>query len=532
VRVRDVVGAVRRRWRLVIAIFLLAAVADGIFILNRRSEIRPTRYTSTVTVRIAPKPAEREERNDRRDTTTTVPEISIGGPTRFALGPNVRAQAIKTSAVPQSQAGFTATTNPAGDLLRLNAYANTPRDARNLARAWANSYITARRNQAIRELRQNKLALATRRDTLYQQKLRVDAILQNIMPLVYRDLLRDDAPFGRNPTDTSRNGGTNNPVPLNVSGSSDPAVINLIYQRVSLIDTVQRLSQEIARLNIARETPDIFASLQTQTPPIRTTTPPHTTIPALLALLAGLTLAITTATLLDRYDGRIRTPQQAANAFHTPVLAIIPPNPHDLPVLDQPHSPTSTAYRGLAAMSIATNHLPTHLMITTPHGDAHDETAINYAAALAQLGLNVTLIATTQTWYTNHFTPPQHPTNLTQALHQTTQPNPTINPHTNPLNPHLTLLPPNPDPTQPLPLDHLPNLLTHLNNTGTDITIIAGPPLLENPDATLIAWATQHILWTIHPGHTTTQQAHTAATRAQLANTTPFGTIIHTTTHG
>jgi Mrp family chromosome partitioning ATPase len=539
VKLSDVVRAVRQHWRLVAGIFLLSCVAVGIFVLNRRNDTKPVRYQSAVNIRIAPRPEERENKETNRNPTTTIAAVSLSGQNTFALQAPIRAAALKTSKVAPTSAGFGASLSPAGDILKLAASAPTPTQARDLARAWADSYVSARRAAAAAQIKRDKAQLVARRNNLDTQKQRVDTILKHLMPIIYREILRDDAPFGRLPGD----GQGGNPLGLfdhnilempAIPAGAPPAVLNLAYQRAALIDTIAQLSQRIAKLNIANETPEVFAQLLSQTPALRTTTQPATTLPATIALLAGLLLAITAAIALDRFDGRIRTPQEAALAFTAPVLSIIPADHDDFAVLDNPASPTAQAYRGLAAMSIATDRLPKAIMVSTPHGNAHEEVAANYAAALSRLGLKVALIATNpnQTWYTtNHTTPPTNPTNTTELLqaaqtHTLTDQHIEGRLHTTQTAPNLVLVPPAPEQTLELPLDGLPHLIQYLTEAGIDITVIAGPPLLEHADATLIAWATHTVLWAIHTGQTTTTDARNSATRLQLAGVTPFGIVI------
>ena len=47
-------------------------------------------------------------------------------------------------------------------------------------------------------------------------------------------------------------------------------------------------------------------------------------------------------------------------------------------------------------------------MVSTPEGDTYDDVAANFAAALASLGLQVALVATSprQSWYLERFTIP------------------------------------------------------------------------------------------------------------------------------
>jgi Mrp family chromosome partitioning ATPase len=69
-------------------------------------------------------------------------------------------------------------------------------------------------------------------------------------------------------------------------------------------------------------------------------------------------------------------------------------------------------------------------------------------------------------------------------------------------------------------------LLQALSDGGVDVTVISGPPLLEEADATIVAWATRNVLWAIIPGEVTRAEARAAAARMELAGVTPFGVVM------
>jgi hypothetical protein len=92
--------------------------------------------------------------------------------------------------------------------------------------------------------------------------------------------------------------------------------------------------------------------------------------------------------------------------------------------------------------------------------------------------------------------------------------------------PNLVVVPPADSPVLNLPIDGLPALLDALSEGGVDITVISGPPLLEEADATIVAWATRNVLWAIIPGEVTRAEARAAAARMELAGVTPFGVVM------
>ena len=72
-------------------------------------------------------------------------------------------------------------------------------------------------------------------------------------------------------------------------------------------------------------------------------------------------------------------------------------------------------------------------------------------------------------------------------------------------------------------LDGLPPLLDVLARNDIDVTVLAGPALLEDPNATIMAWSTRHVLWALEIGRVNLRDAQLAADRLELAGVAPFG---------
>ena len=70
---------------------------------------------------------------------------------------------------------------------------------------------------------------------------------------------------------------------------------------------------------------------------------------------------------------------------------------------------------------------------------------------------------------------------------------------------------------QDVSLDGLGPLLEALSSSGVDVTVIAGPALLEDPNATILAWITRSVLWAFETGEVTEGEAKEAASRLALA---------------
>ena len=195
-------------------------------------------------------------------------------------------------------------------------------------------------------------------------------------------------------------------------------------------------------------------------------------------------------------------------------------------------------------------------MVTSPTGNTQDRVAANFAAGLAGLGVSVALIGTMpdQAWFLVDVPDDDEP--ATGELETRTAPfgaDPTaVPPGTTATTvrtlpdllqeaeggrligdvrprlatrgiPNLFIIPPGPAGTVLDSLDGLPPLLDALSRSGIDICVIAGPALLEDPNATIMAWSTRHVLWAVEMGQINKSDAQLAADRVDLAGVTPFG---------
>jgi hypothetical protein len=486
------------------------------------------KYRSATSVRVAEKVKvdNNNDSNKKKDTTTTAPNLVLSGPQRFALRkPLVKATLTKARLPANANIGFSAKLSATEDVLTLTVTAPTQYEAQVVARAWGAEFSKERKADALLKLKQSNRRLDRRVGQLHDELQSVDAQLQKLMPIVYAGILRDNAPNGNNLTD-----GVTGPPPVPEQGSTHG--LNLANERVQLLDSLSKLGAKAAQNRIAHLSPDVFATVMSQTPATRVTHTRATTLPALGGLLGGLLFALGAALLVDRADRTIRDPEEAALTFSAPVLSIIPADGEDFAVIAEPNSLAAEAYRGLAAMAIATDRLPKAIMVSTPTGDAHTQVAANFAAALSRLGLKVALMATAsdQDWYLDSFTAPTGMMRLPELLDRAqngtlTAELPRILPATE-RAPNLVVVPPADEPMMNLPIDGLPALLQALSDGGVDVTVISGPPLLEEADATIVAWATRNVLWAIIPGEVTRAEARAAAARMELAGVTPFGVVM------
>jgi Mrp family chromosome partitioning ATPase len=234
--------------------------------------------------------------------------------------------------------------------------------------------------------------------------------------------------------------------------------------------------------------------------------------------------------LLDRLDRSIRDERSASSALGAPVISRIPAVGRRAQAsIASPGSARDAAYQALAATSIATDQLPRAIVVTSPTGEVQDSVAANFAVALAGLGLQVALVGTDdrQSWFVEDA--PTAPSLTLPDLLTLAHGGRLNGPVRDSLVPthldNLRVVAPG-DTSPDLLLDGLPALLQALADGGVDVTVLAGPAFLEDPSATILAWSTRSVLWSIETGTVTTDEAHDAASRLALAGGSPFGVAL------
>ncbi len=530
------------------------------FVFSRERAKPPVRFRSSVTIQIAP---QAQAPANGKTATTAAPFIVASGPVKLATSATTRTAALRGAHVaPTVRAiGFSANVLTGDEFMVLTVTAPTRVLASSVATSWGKTFSAARKLTAQQQLQAEQRQLVSQNKLLHQELQSVDVRLAKLMPGIYSGIFRFDNAFGTSPRNGTAPSSSSGPgVPRVPDGASIYAT-NLVFERPRLLAQISDISDRTAQLTLTGVTPDAFAKVLLQTPPRLATKTRSVTVPAAGGLLGGLALGVAAAVAMDRRDRRIRDPRSAASAFAAPVLSLIPSTTDsDYIFLSDPYSNVAEAYRGLAATSIATDRLPKAIMVSTPHGDAHDEVAANYAAALSRFGLKVALIATTpeQAWYARRFVsvPPALSDDPADGTSNGTSdgtlsghipsdysgvtfPELLASAHAGTLNghlgdrlasderaPNLVVVPPSEEAPAQLPVDGLPVLLQALADAGIDITVVSGPALLEDADATIVAWATRCVLWAIVSGEITSTEARAAAARLELAGVVPFGVVM------
>jgi Mrp family chromosome partitioning ATPase len=525
----DILAAIRRRWRIVVACVVLAAAVAGAYLFTREQTFEPDRFRSDLRVYVASTVRQSED-----DVFPSSPVSAEGlpfelqrGQEALALSPEVRNQALQASGRPADDPSitFSVSSNEEQGVMTLSVVARDLEVSQTVAENWGRAYQQARRQVHADDIVDQREARLEQLDSLQRDLRTLERSLRARfgpeLPLVIIT-----------PGEDARGA----IVPLGI----DFATANQLVQRAVLEQQVAEARVDYAELSIDETNPNPFS--QILDPPFTTRIvdeAPSPVVPVAMILLGGLAVGLVGALIKDRLDPAIRSAKAASAALSAPVLAIVPPpgRHEEYAVLERPYSERSDAFRTLAATCVATDRLPKAIVVSSPRGDALDDVAANFAAALAKLGLRVALVATSpeQAWYSRAFDEPGE----REAASPVTLPDLLNEAHAGRLNgeltrrlrltdltPNLMLVPPGQDPDLALSLDGLPPLLRSLADSGVDVTVIAGPPLLDDANATIVAWSTGTVLWAVQVDRLTQEEAAEAAARLELTGVTPFGVVV------
>ncbi len=528
-QVADIIGSVRRHWRVSVALLLLSGIALGVFLFTRKQVRGEDRWQASVLLLVP-------TRGKDGSIPSGVPPELLQGQAQLALEPATTTAAMNNAKLQGGDRssvsfGFRTNFDPAsttktgsnsgatgrGDILTLSVEAPDEAMAVKLVQGYADAYRT-RRADAVGEDERGATRSARLSLELFQKRLNdVDSQLQAANPALLAQLRSTDATNGGDQSSTI------------VASPDEPIdTVLLAYEHRALINKIQTARQSYADNSVGSLTPSGFATVVERPNPTQIVPElPSSLTPIAVALGLGLLLAIGVPVLIDVLDHTIREPRSAIKALGAPVLSTLPVEfESDLTQLAEPGTSLDAAYRALATTSVATDQLPRAIVVTSPVGDAQDSVAANFAAALAELGLDVALVPTSarQSWFVDATATSNAPT-LTEMLTvaHSGRLNGQVMEHLVPSRlQNLRVLAPSEVESDDL-LERLPQLFEALASAGVDVTVIAGPSLLEDPSATIFAWSTRSVLWVIEAGEVTDQEAREAASRLELAGASAFG---------
>ena len=538
---RELTDAVRRHIRIVVAVVVLAAVVAGLFVVFRKETRPPDKYRAVATVQI---PARAALISGDRPTqpAAEVPQGMPGqllrGQTSMALSSPVRLKALSGAGIPanDTSVSFGAALNGIGDTITLSVTSNSAETTKKVIGSYVQAFQEARRAVSAQAIQAAQQGAQGELDKLQSRRSALEAQLRQKLIALPPIVLAPTATPGSNQSGGNAQQQQQQPVPSIPPGTDTDSTL-MLFERNALANRIVQLQLSYADALVNSNVPNAYAEVLDQSGAAlvagQTKSP---IVPVGIIMLVGLALGLGLAVLVDRRDQTIRSVKVASATLSAPLLSTIPAPRRARPeyaVLERPDSRRSAAFRKLAATCVATDRLPRAIMVSTPEGDTYDDVAANFAAALASLGLQVALVATSprQSWYLERFTvPADMGSDFGELLEEAH--NGRFNGWARrrlawtDLTPNLVVVPPAPDSALSVPLDGLPPFLDGLEKSGIDITVIAGPSLLEDANATIVAWETRTVLWAVQVGAVHRRAASEAAARLELASVDPFGVVM------
>jgi Mrp family chromosome partitioning ATPase len=519
----DLVKSLRQHWRISVACVLLGVVGLALFLVTRNQVAPAHRYKVEVTLLV---PAI----TPKGGRPAGVPPGMLQDQNRVALSPATIKATFDAAKIPaRNRRGISFIFHAAAtdEIITIGATAHDPKIAATVAVAFQRAY-TNDRKVAIAAGLKGAAAAATTSLAILQARLTVVRDqLKKVSPAIFATLSDTGS---RAPTSSKSK--TAPPTASSQLSLLTPiSTIQLVVEHESLVARILGTETAYATNITQALVPESFSqvievgSASQITPPL-----PSSKRPALVFLGVGILLAFLVPIVLDRLDKSIRSAKTAAIAFDSVVMTSIPAASRRLQqALAPPGTPLDGAYRALAATSIATDRLPAAIVVTSPTGTVQDTVAANFAAALAGLGLRVALIATDarQSWFLDTRRDPDESgvpfPDLLELAHRGaldgTLPSSLVRTNLD----KLVVLPPGEEDRE-VRLDGLRPLLETLSDSNVvDVTVIAGPAVLEDPNATILAWTTRSVLWAFETGEVTEGEAKEAASRVALAGATSFG---------
>jgi hypothetical protein len=541
VDVSELVDAVRRHIRIVVGAVVLAAVVAALYVVLREETRPPDEFRAEANVQIPSRPA--VIGGDRPTQPAVVapegmPGQLLRGQDSMALSAPVREQALSTSGIPVNDTSviFEAELNSIGDTITLSVTSNSAETTNAVIGNYVTAYLDARRAVSAQAIQSAQQSVQRELQALQTRRSAVESQLRQRLALLPPVAIAPNQPSATGDTGGDQQRQREPPVPDIPSGVDSDTTL-MLFERNALANRIVELQLAHADALVNSNVPNTYAEVLEQG--IARLIPGETQSPLVpigIIMLSGLAVGLVGAIVVDRRDQTIRSVRVASSTLSAPLLSTIPAprrGGHEYTVLERPGSERSSAFRKLAATCIATDRLPKAIMVSTPDGNTYDDVAANFAAALAGLGLQVALVPTSprQSWYLERFTVPVGVgADLSELLEEAHEGHldgdATRRLAWTDLTPNLVVVPPAPEAPLTVPLDGLPPLLDGLERSGIDVTVIAGPSLLEDASATIVAWETRTVLWAVQVGVVNRRAASEAAARLELASVNPFGVVM------
>ena len=530
--VKELRASLRRHWTVPLVILLVVPIVMAGYLASRDIVEAPDIYTTSADVLIPSR--------DTDDPTSieNVPPVLLQGQNELANSPEVREATLRTADLPDDLAEEVVLLGELSEnatLMILTVSGSQPDVAANVINDYIRAYQQGRGESVV------EAANRTAGNEIIVIRLLTER-LQSVEGTM--------AKLGLKKAPVAPDGET---LAVVSSSTADNEATLLLYERNTILNEIQRRQVSYGKSSTDATAPATYTTVVQRRSTARITPPPPSPLIPLVQILAiGLLLALAIPFGMDRLDATITEARSAPGMLRASILQTIPHIPRRLQEqFAPPDSAVGLAFRSLAATSISTDRLPKAIMVTSPSDITQDAVAANFAVGLASLGVSVALIGTVprQRWFL-HANPLDNedggeengdrlstlgygePSPLAGQV--STFPELLADAQSGGLTsniltrlgtraiPNLYIVPPG-ETDAGLPLDGLTPLLDALAAGGIDLVVIAGPALLADPNATIMAWSTRHVLWAIEIGQANKSDANLAADRLELGGVDPFG---------
>ena len=539
VNYQDMVGSLRRHWRIAVGVFFVSVLIAIGFFLTRPAPSADKEFQATAKFQLPTVASNKNQASNAAPVAATpaanVPDVLTQNLLAPALADDTLEQAKKNANLAPSPAvNFKAELNATETVITLTTSSQNKKQANKAIDAYADAFTDARQKAVAADATTEQRGITSRLDSLDKRRREIENRL--------RPLLKTLPPYvlvNSNGSKSSGDGNNESQVPvLDLPDDLSQQGRLLANERNSLYSDQVRLEAKYGALSLQLISTDPYAEMTSISAADRVeNNDPSPLIPMAAIIGLGALVGLAAALFFDRLDSTIHNSPAAESALTAQVLSSIPPRHH---FEDQYADPAvgnsmqrASAYRQLAATSVATDRLPKALLVTSPTGDTQDGVALNYAASLADLGLRVALIATTpeQAWFVEPFGHTAGnlvhlPELLTLAHAGTLDASVIARMGESTDAPNLFVVPPGESVDLDLPLDGLAPLLAALDGANFDVTIIAGPSMLNNANATIYAWSIRNVLWAVETHQVKEGDARNAAAHLELTGGTAFGVAV------
>lgn len=353
------------------------------------------------------------------------------------------------------------TTTTTGSSVLVVGYSSEDSDlAAEVSNAFANSYLTYRRQESLQQLEADIQPVQSRLDAAAEQLTELGERLQE----------SNNDPTLASALDTQR---------------------NILVTRMGVLQ--QRLDDLEATRGIRRSA---GAIIEQAAVPRRPSSPNHLQN-AVMAVLIGLGLGVGLAFLRERLDNRLKGRADLERVLEAPVLASIPrfedfrKAGSPLITLGDPRSLASESYRSLRTnlQFITSQRGVRAVLITSPSAEeGKTATCCNLGVAFAQSGRRVILVSADMRKPTleEYFSVSSHEGLSTWLSMQSEDAATVIE---DPGIPNLRIIPSGPVPPNPGELLTSPRLgeLIQMLEVNSDLVLIDSPPVLAVADASILA---------------------------------------------